>query len=372
MFRQIGLFLLLLTIFFGLNPAWAKSLSWDKITVDIYINHDSTVSVLERLTYVFNGSWNGGYRDIRIKGFDSLAVISLSEGKTNYEQGSLDKHHFKVGNYDGAKRIKWRSRWANEPEYKNSKTTFALKYKVYGLLSYHKNYDEIYWKAIFEDREGVVKSAQVKLHFPEAIDFNKLKVNLFTGTSGATWRKLDRKTILFIGRNLYPNELFEIKVQFPPGLIVRKTSTKRFIRTYLSPYLPFGFLGIAFFFMLGLYLRLGRDYEVKGGPKRVYTLPSDLGPALAGTLIDEDAGMKEIVATIIDLSRRGFFEITELVEQAWVFSKQDFKFELKKMPEGLNEYEKKVLRGLFAMPKVGETIKLSQLKNKFFKKLPEI
>ena len=307
--RKIKIALGFLCLFFflilGINAASARSLYWERIDVDLFINPDSSVDVVEDQEYVFTGAWNGGYRDIKIKGFGSISNVELWEKDVQYEEGSLDKYHFTLSNWGRDKRVKWRSRWPDEPEYNNTHKTFTLRYKVHDLISYHEKYDEVYWKAIFEERDGVVKNARVKVHFPQEVDSKDLAINLFTGAPGSIWRVVDSRTILFTGSDLAPGELFEVKVRFPPGMVEKKISPSKYIRTNISPYLPFGLLAAAFLVMIGAYWRLGRDYEIRGVPKVIPKVPADLSPALAGTVIDEEAGMKEVIATIIDLSRRG-------------------------------------------------------------------
>ena len=46
--------------------------------------------------------------------------------------------------------------------------------------------------------------------------------------------------------------------------------------------------------------------------------PSDLPPGIAGTLIDESADMQDILATILDLARRGAIEIEEVEEKGFL------------------------------------------------------
>ncbi|MDD4179955.1 MAG: DUF2207 domain-containing protein, partial [Candidatus Margulisbacteria bacterium] len=367
MVKKIFLLVLLTGLIFLGGAASARSLYWDKIAVDLTLNRDSSVDIVETQTYIFDGAYNGGYRDIKFKGFDSISNIELYEGDIKYQAGSLDKYHYTVGNENGARRIKWRSRDVDEPEYSQTSKTFTIKYRVNGLIDHQKGFDELYWKAIFEDREGNVNKAEAVLHLPSPVEPEKLKVILYTNVSGATWQVTDPQTIVFRGENLPPGELFEVKVDFPPGLVAHVFSLKKTIKTFVSPYLPWVIAGAIFIFMLSLYLRLGRDYEVAGVATVITSPPTDLAPALAGTVIDEEAGMKELIATILDLSRRGFIGITEKVSKVWLFTTRDFEYQLKAMPVGLSDYEDKLIQGLFGVPKVGEVVKLSDLQNKFYK-----
>ena len=44
--------------------------------------------------------------------------------------------------------------------------------------------------------------------------------------------------------------------------------------------------------------------------------PSDLPPGLAGALIDEKVDTKEVIATIVDLARRGYIEMTDTKDES--------------------------------------------------------
>jgi len=65
--------------------------------------------------------------------------------------------------------------------------------------------------------------------------------------------------------------------------------------------LPIGF----FLGMLLIWRRRGRDEPSAVYARYVSEPPSDLSPGLAGALIDEKVDTKEVIATIIDLARRG-------------------------------------------------------------------
>jgi len=173
-------FLILFCLLLLVVPARARSLYWERIDVEMQVNFDSTVDITEKQEYVFTGAWNGGYRDLRKKGIEGIRDIEVWEGSKQYERGSLDdKCSFAVSESANNVNIKWRSRLPSEPEYANAHKIFAVKYRVLGLSeAVNKQQDELYWKAILEDREDVVKHATVKLIFPDEIEGQNIAVNL--------------------------------------------------------------------------------------------------------------------------------------------------------------------------------------------------
>ena len=62
--------------------------------------------------------------------------------------------------------------------------------------------------------------------------------------------------------------------------------------------------------MFWLWYTRGRD--PRAGPVAVqYAPPEGMTPAEAGTLVDDDAAMRDITATIVDLAVRGYLVIEE-------------------------------------------------------------
>ena len=170
--KKIFLALFVLLLFLASNIE-ARGLYWEKMTVDLYIMENSDLRVSEEMEYVFTGAWNGGQRSIDLSKVDDISDIQIWEGDKPYVQSpSLNKYEYNV---DFSNKylpdIKWRSRNVNEPPYDATHQTFTLKYTIKGAFGYFQKYDELYWKAIFEDRDGEdgtgnVNNALVRLHFP--------------------------------------------------------------------------------------------------------------------------------------------------------------------------------------------------------------
>ena len=104
--------------------------------------------------------------------------------------------------------------------------------------------------------------------------------------------------------------------------------------------------------MFWLWYTRGRDPRV--GPIAVqYAPPDGMTPAEAGTLVDDDAGMRDITATIVDLAVRGYIVIEEKEKEHMLglYSNKEYVFHLKKqLPEwtGLKPHELSLLAGIFA------------------------
>jgi uncharacterized membrane protein len=96
--------------------------------------------------------------------------------------------------------------------------------------------------------------------------------------------------------------------------------------------------------------------------------PDRIRPAQLGLIIDERADTLDVTATIVDLAVRGYLKITEVPKHGWL-GHADWRLDLLKPADAnLLEYERIVLDGLF---ETGPSRLLSDLKNKFYKRLSE-
>lgn len=114
----------------------------------------------------------------------------------------------------------------------------------------------------------------------------------------------------------------------------------------------------------------GRDPKGRSTIIAEYDAPDNLPPTMVGVVIDERVDMHEITASLIDLARRGYLIIKELPKK--LLNSKDFELVKQKdwsKDTSLFEYEKKYLEALFSSK---DAVKISDLKNKFYKKIPEI
>ena len=146
-----------------------------------------------------------------------------------------------------------------------------------------------------------------------------------------------------------------------------------------GPVFSLGFLSLAGLLIIGgpvlLYLwwyRKGRDPAVGLVADYLPEPPSDLPAGMVGTLIDESADMQDILATVLDLARRGALTIKETQEPGFlgIGTISDFVYRRKSgYSEPLRPYEDTLLDNMFGS---GKEVKLSGLKNKFYTAVPTI
>jgi uncharacterized membrane protein YgcG len=90
---------------------------------------------------------------------------------------------------------------------------------------------------------------------------------------------------------------------------------------------------------------------------------------MVGALLDEQVDMEDILSTLVDLAQRKVISITE-EETGSILRSKDFVYRLERTPPtDLHAYEALLLKSVFGKK---SEVRLSDLKDKFYKDLPEI
>ncbi|HEY9801924.1 MAG TPA: DUF2207 domain-containing protein [Leptolyngbyaceae cyanobacterium] len=209
MFRQIIQRVLLfftavvLSLTFSLHHVQAQSVPfyWEFINVDIAVQTNGDMLVTETQKYTFTGDYkNQRYRYIPLDKVDEITDVTVSEN------GKLLASE--TGRENNQLWIRWQHQ-LNPPE----SHTFVLKYRVIGGLHINGNDAQVYWKAIFSDRQAPVKQAQVRVEFPEKFAATIKDFQSF-GTS-ANIRKVNAKTIEAVAQTaIEPGQELEVQVTF--------------------------------------------------------------------------------------------------------------------------------------------------------------
>ena len=124
------------------GSAWAKDFSLPTARVDVRIDEHGAVLVTERITYLFNGSFSGGYREIPLRAGERIDRVSVSEDGTEYQPGAPTElgSSGPVGSFGsttipgGAYRIVWHYSAFDE------RRTFTVRYRIRGLTD---AYDDV-------------------------------------------------------------------------------------------------------------------------------------------------------------------------------------------------------------------------------------
>jgi uncharacterized membrane protein len=144
-----------------------------------------------------------------------------------------------------------------------------------------------------------------------------------------------------------------------------------FLRSNWPLFFPIGVFAVMFW----LWWTRGRD------PERLaiavqYEPPDKLTPGECGTLVDNEAAMRDITATLVDLAVKGYLTIEQTDEShlLGLSHSKSYTFHLKKPPaqwSGARSHEQQMLSALFDGGGNSD-VKLSQLQNHFYTNLPAI
>ncbi len=177
-----------------------------------------------------------------------------------------------------------------------------------------------------------------------------------------------------------------VAIAWNPGVVARPTGadkTRDFLFANVALLIPFGVFGV----MYWLWNRHGRDPRRQPVAVR-YEPPGALTPAEVGTLVDNSPDMRDITATIVDLAVRGFLRIKETQEDRFLGlgTKTEYALQLVRADsewKDLRRHEEGLLHALFgqtagpvaapgAAGAVIDEVSIDDLKNRFYKHVPEI
>ncbi len=201
----VGLCSFLLSL--GIGTAQAVSpFYWDFINVDINLQSNGDMVITETQKYTFTANHtNQRYRYIPLDDIDQITDVAVYEGE---EQLSTE-----TGTQDDQYWIRWRHN-LEAPE----SHTFKVQYRVVGGVQTRGANHQIYWRALFPERDTDIKQGSVTVRLPDELAG---KVNQFTSTGvAATNRQIDAQTFEFTANQpLAPREFLEVKVRFPNNIL---------------------------------------------------------------------------------------------------------------------------------------------------------
>jgi hypothetical protein len=358
----------------------AAALAQEKINnfdVSIKINQDASINISERVEYDFDGLQKHGiFRDIPIKysargGNFKLRISDISVTDENNNPYQFTKSfpgkniQIKIGDAD--KLI-------------TGQKIYVINYKIKRAVNYFDTRDELYWNATGNQWPIQIEKSSAKIILPQAMTKGQIQSACFAGSFGgnASCDSLDYQykdndqidAVTFKqSRPLPAAQGLTIVVGFPRGLIARPSGWQNIIDIARDNWLLVLPL-VVFFIMFRLWWTRGRDPKGKGTIVAQYEAPDNLTPAQVGALIDEKVDQKDITSEIIYLATQGYLKIKRVENKGFIFKHEDYLLEKLKEPDNLTPHNKKLMEALF--PYQTKTKNLSDLKNKFYKEVPDI
>jgi uncharacterized membrane protein len=353
--------------------ASARQLKIEKFSAEIFVDPDSTLDVTETIQANFIGAWHGLYRTIPVEyetpqGFNYSLFVKF-KGATDAAGQPLKVESSREGHY-----LKWKIYIDDATDVER---TIQVHYQVRNGLKFFEDHDELYWNVTGDEWDVPIGNASAEILLPPGV--SGVRTNEFTGAYGSRSQNAeisasDNTVEASMLRPLAFHEGLTVVVGWDKGF-VKEPGTGDLINQFLASNWPLFFPVPVFLVMFWVWTR-GRGPRV--GPVAVqYAPPDGMTPAEAGTLVDEDAAMRDITATIVDLAVRGYLSIEEKEKSGVVgmlLHTKEYVFHMKIGPNdwtSLKAHERALLGGIFqfgAQPDV----ELSSLQNQFYKNLPGI
>ncbi len=264
--------------------------------------------------------------------------------------------------------------------------TARLTYTVKGALTPMANRDELNWTAAGGWRETV---AQTRVTVGSGATVQS--INCFAGELGSTvgctqfYTNHTHTQAVFRQQDLQAGEYLTIVIGYPPGttrgrpiLVQRHTLATAFTVNAVTGGALLALLVLLLGGVAALYYTRGRDARIvnrkaaEGDHAPIgdagFAPPDGVRPGQIGTLIDEQADVIDVTATIVDLAVRGHLLIEELPREA--YGRVDWRLRRLDRPgDELLHYERLLYDALFAGR---DAVRLSELDGTFAQQLAAV
>jgi len=341
-----------------------QPISWtiDSIDVTVDVQENGDVIVDETYTYSFVGDYHWVTRNIPLDtnaGLSDIKVLDAGGTPLPESSGETPGTYYTWEEY-GQRYIQVNFALSN------TSATYTFHYMAKSAVSYGEEDDSIEWYIFDAETPTSVGRAKATIHLPGSVPSEGLmnRVDVGYGVQARAYSP-SPSTMVFEASAIPAYTRFWTETGFPKG-VVKNVVTARDVIGYIVPKLGFALPIITFLIALLVWVRRGRDQPAQVYAKYVNEAPSALPPGLVGALIDEKVDTKEVLATVVDLARRGYLEIAD-----GRAGKTGTTFTRLRSFDELLGFEKLVAESLFDDTHPDE-VTTAQLKNHFYTHVPSI
>jgi uncharacterized membrane protein YgcG len=317
-----------------------------------------------------SGSFSFGYRDINTSRLTDIRDIQVTENgqPLEFETSQPENDIFRIKYYFSPA--------------SNEERTFLIAYTVVGATRYYPEGDQVYWTAVYPDRNGfAVLNSRVTVTLPQGATATKAEAyGVRASVTG-----VGESTVVAVAQEpIESGQSFEVRVQFPHGIISGQAppwqaayDQQRAYEETTKPTIDLIFLLVGLVILFGgpalavlLWYRRGRDPNVGLVAEYLNEPPPGIPPGVAGTLSDEKADLQDVIATLVDLGRRGVLTMQEtgsanryglIYDRDWMFSRGP------NYGTALKPFESRLLDALDLTRR--DQRELSDLKYKFYSRI---
>jgi hypothetical protein len=358
------------------GPASAGTVRIRDFHAELVVLPDSSLDVTETIQVDFTGARNGIYRTIPVE-YEGPGGFNFSLFLTDINATDSDGAPLRIERqrHGGSLELK-----IFVPAAEDSSRNISLHYRVRDGLRFFEDHDELYWNVTGTGWDVPIESASAHVILPGGV--TGLHAADYTGffgsrSQGARVDILDSNVDIRTQRPLAFHEGLTVVAGWDKGFVHQPSRSEK-IAQFLDSNWPLFFPVGVFLLMFWLKYTRGRDPRV-GAIAVQYEPPAGLSPGEAGALVDDQAGIRDITATLVDLAVRGFIVIEEKETShlMGLYSNKEYIFHLNKKPAewgDIKSHELLLLTGIFGAPVLGmrNEVALSELQNRFYKNLPGI
>ena len=335
----------------------------------ITVNTDNSADITETITYNTGDSEHHGiYRDIypysSQKRKMNIGNVTVTDENGNPYLFTLtpamDNFRIKIGDPNSTF---------------TGQKTYVIHYHTTRAIGQFTDFDEMYWNVTGNAWSMPIQRASASITLPHGASV--LQSSCYYGARGNTTQctaytdpSSPDVQVFNAPNSLNPGEGLTIAVGFPKGFVLpysRSDSISNFFDIYwhwiLAIILPILTTSISLYF----WYRKGRDDRKTRTIIPYYDVPEGLTPMEMGAIVNEKISTKDLSAEIIYLATQGYIHINQIENTHNIFlSRTDYELiRLKDFSDLPNMFDQQLLKGLFS---TASTLSLSSLQDLFLGK----
>lgn len=365
-------------------PVYAAQWSITAFSSDISIQPDSSIAVAESIEVNFNVSKHGIFRTIPVQ-YQTDSGSSVSVPLT-VDSVKLDGQPVR---FEESRKERDLVLKIGDPKHTlTGSHAYEITYRAQAAVNFFDDHDELYWNVTGLNWEVPISSASAIVRLPGSVPSSSVKVQCFVGSAYGSRSELCSAQAQESGARFSAQDFLTIVVGWPKGIVTKPenydalrtsgTSSRQSSLTRLQiALIALGNVFLTLLIIVGFawwWLRHGRDPKSRPTVMVQYDPPAGLRPGEVGTLYDETAQNRDVIATIVDLAVRGWVTIEEVSKDRFLGFGHDTDYTLMLNKEVSNDaslkpYERALLDSMF---RDGTVVTLQSLKGRFYQDLQRV
>lgn len=203
--------------------------------------------------------------------------------------------------------------------------TFTLVYSVNRELGFFDAHDELYWNVTGNGWRLPIKQVQARVALPQGVDIAKIKVDGYTGYSGARGKDLQADVtrsgaVRFKStRPFARSEGLTVVVGWPKGHVLPPSFQQK-AAWFLRDNMHYGFFLLGLFFLVAIFFRIYRNNNKRKGDKPIIPLfypPKGMSPGLLNYIQQKEFTDTALAAEIVHMAVNGWLTIQSSDNFLW-------------------------------------------------------